>query len=437
MRNTGIYYKTAWIAGIIFICLTTTLQAEKGTEQVITREMAFPEGGTLNFNNKSGPLAVSTWDKSAVKLEIHVVVDGDPKDVQTVIDQLNAMNFSVSGSEVTFNTRFFSRMAGIIPGSFKVTLINGKAVNLSKLEISYRLFIPATAGLSIYNAYDDVTLPDLAGKINLEIYEGDLRAGTLSGSSSVNLKYGEGEVAALKNADLVLYEAKLKVGGTGDLDVSSKYSELSVQSAGNLKVDSYEDKIAVAKHGDVAVRAKYTTLTLNDYQKGTFDLYECVMTAGDANITAIISKYSRFEFRSVTAVVFTEAYETKFSALVAGDLKATSKYSVYNIGRFTGSLTMASSYEDDITLSAIDPAFTGITLGSKYSSLDMTVAPAVRFNIHADLQYTDFDYPKARFTESHYHKENEKLQFTGAITGASETAPTVDVVMYEGRLVIR
>ena len=410
----------------------------KETEQTLTKEISVSPAGLITFENKIGSLNVNTWERNTVKLDIKVNIDGSDEDIKKVLECISEMNFSKVGENISFNTKLYSRLAGTIPGNFKVTLNDGKVVKLSKLEFCFTLTVPQNNPLNIIHAYENVTLADLGGKVTLDLYESNLKAGKILNLSAMTLKYGKAEIDSIRDANISLYEAKMYIAGAGNLKIKSRYSLMEVQSAGKLDLDSYEDKINFIKHADVNLNAKYTQVTLSDFDKGTFDLYECELKAGRANIIVIGSKYSELTFNTSKAVVFTDSYETKFSSTYITDLKASSSYCTFLLYQLTGNLTFLSSYEDKITIKEIGRTFSGINLNGKYTKMELTFLPGVTYKLEVDLKYTDLDFPKQQFREIRYHKEDEKFHFVGITQGGDETiAPVVGLKMYEGKILIR
>lgn len=407
-------------------------------QEKITREMTITPATLISFENKNGPVTVETWDKNTVKIDIRLVIDGEDNEINKVLEAVRNLEFIKDNETVLFKTGFYKMMSGVIPGHFKMTLLNGTTVRLNRLDLSYVLTIPKTNALSIKNAYDWLILPDLNGKLNLDLYECDLTAGTIANDAEIQMKYGKAAVDSIQDVKLTLYETDLSLAKAGDIRMDAKYSTVDIKAAGSLNIDSYEDKIAIARHGDVNAVAKYTTLNLAGFNRGTFDLYECKLKTGNVNILAIGAKYTGMEFQSCRALVFTTAYENKLQAGTIGDLKSTSSYSQYRIDRFEGKITFTSSYEDEIIVKSVSKKFTGLDLDGKYTELNLCFEFDAAYKIDADTRYTDFDYRKENFREIRYHKEDEEFRYVAVTQGADEsTAPVISLRMYEGKVLLR
>ena len=399
------------------------------------------------FKNKTGPLRVENWEKNSVKVDISISIDGDDDQVKKALDYIKKMNFQQSGDTLVFNTRFWQSMnsgSGITIQNFHVfgnhihlTLCDGEEINLIRFDLSFVMTMPKDNPLSLTQAYENVTLPDLNGKISLDLYESNMIAGKLPNCQSIVAKYGKVTIDSVKDATLTLYENNLKLSHAGNLTINSKYSETEIVTAGKISLNSYEDKIHVTSHGNLSVKAKYTSFTLADFNIGAFDLYECTLTAGNSDVIAMTAKYCDLKFISCKAVVIT-SYENKFSSEQLGDLKAGSSYSSYKVTKLDGSLVMSNSHEDKVSVMKVGKKFTGINLVCKYTDVDLQFEPGTAYKLDADVKYSSFDFNKSSFREIRYHKEDDIFQYLGVTQGGDEnTIPVVKLQMYEGGIKLK
>jgi hypothetical protein len=420
----------------------------KETKETFSCERIISPTTVISFKNKTGPLTVETWDKNAVKVDITVNIDGDDDQVKKALDYIKKLTFVPAGNMVVFNTKFWKTMSSsstvnfikvpVIGGKFKMVLDNCEEIHLRRLDLSFVLTMPKTNPLLLNQAYENATLPDLDGRVTLDLYESELTAGKLPGCQYVVAKYGKTEIDSVKDVNLKLYENKLIIRHAGDVTLNSKYSETEIGGAGTMNIDSYEDKINIARHGDLAIKAKYTTFSLADFNKGTFDLYECKLKMGNGNILAISASYCSIECLSCQAIVFTKSYENKFMCNLAGDFKAGSSYSRFKISRLDGSLVFTNSNEDKITLLQVGKRFSGISITSKHTDVELSFESGAAYKLDADLKYTSLDFPKSSFRETRYHKEDDAFQYQGVTQGGDEnTVPTVRFQMYEGKIILK
>ncbi|MCX6285525.1 MAG: hypothetical protein NTY96_00225 [Bacteroidetes bacterium] len=436
MKTKSIFFSLL-LLGFLAAGLQSTASEMKERKEIYSFERIIKPETLINFENKVGPLKVETWGKNSVKVDVSVAIDGEEDQVQKALEVIRKMNFSQDGDKVSFNTRFYKTMSGMMPGNFRIIFLDGSTARLYKLDLSFVLTMPKDNPLALTQSYENVTLPDLNGRITLDLYESDLIAGKLPNCQSLIAKYGKAEIDSVRDINLNIYENKLKLTHAGNVTMNSKYSETEISSAGTMSINSYEDKLSIIKHGDLSIKAKYTTFTLADFYKGAFDLFECKLKAGNCDIIAISAKYCELEFISCKAIVLT-SFENKFISDQVGDLKAGSSYSSYKISQLDGSLYFTSSQEDKISVMQVGKKFTGINLISKYSDVDLLFEPGVAYKLDADLKYTSMDYPKSSFREIRYHKEDDVFRYLGVTQGGDEnTVSTVKLEMYEGGIKLK
>lgn len=425
------------IFGIFLLPLTGLSMKE--TEKTITKEATVSPATIIRFETKLGPVKVETWEQNKVKLVTTLTVDGKEEDVARLIDLISDIQFVSSENELMIVTKFYSSYTENFPGGIKIVLNNGTILwGITKLKISYLLTIPRENPLGITVKYEHLELPDLTGNLDLQLYEGELQAGSVGGKATIDLKYTRGSIGSLQDAVIKLYESKLEVDRTGDLTLNSKYSDLMIRETGNVQFESYEDKLTFSKHLDVNGKAKYTTLFLADFPTGGFDLYECKLTSGTAGTVEIRAKYSSLTFASVEWINFSESYEVKFSGGSVGALSAASKYGVYTITHLGTSLAFRDSYEDAITIDEIGNKFNGLTISSKYTDLDMTFEKGTPYQIDATMKYTELIFPESAYREIRNYKDGSDHRYQGIVKGADEkTAPVVNLNMYEGTVKLK
>ncbi len=82
--------------------------------------------------------------------------------------------------------------------------------------------------------------------------------------------------------------------------------------------------------------------------------------------------------------------------------------------------------------------FTGISVTSKYTDVDIIFETGTLYKIDATLKYTDIDFPESAFKETLYHKDGSDFHYRGVIKGADEqTCPVLQLTMYEGSLKLK
>jgi len=437
MKTTKIFYEmNAMILYLLFLIPSTGMGMQESRHTVV-RGTAINPGTTFSIENKIGPMTFTTWDKDSVRIESLLVADGNPEEVAKLKAALDELQFHTYGETVTFDTRFYKSITSSIPGNTRIILTDGSIIKLSKFSLSYRVTVPVAAPLMITQKYDDLILPDLRGKLILNLYECDLKAGNFSSITTLNYKYGKGIIES--TADLILnsYESKLEIRKTGNLVAESKYSSVRCSEALNLNLDLYEDEWTIEKHGEVQCKAKYSELVLKDAPVATFELYETEIRGGHYGQVTLTAKYSQIEFLSAGTADFREAYECRFTVPSLKELTAIAKYSEFDIYQLDGKLSVPSAYEGQISIKRIGKSFSGIDVDSKYTQIFLLFETGTAFRINADLQYTSFDIPENLLIEKRYHKDDSKLMYSGETReNGSVATGVVNLKMYEGSLEI-
>jgi len=196
---------------------------------------------------------------------------------------------------------------------------------------------------------------------------------------------------------------------------SMKYEDLILPDLnGELSLTLYESDLkAGIIGGKASISMKYSKGAIGSLQDVNLTLYEAkaeINHAGNIDNLKIQAKYCNFDLKSVKSVSFLEAYEVKFS----------------------------SSYEDKIKIERIGKMFTGISVTSKYTDVDIIFETGTLYKIDATLKYTDIDFPESAFKETLYHKDGSDFHYRGVIKGADEqTCPVLQLTMYEGSLKLK
>jgi len=224
---------------------------------------------------------------------------------------------------------------------------------------------------------------------------------------------------------------------------SMKYEDLILPDLnGELSLTLYESDLkAGIIGGKASISMKYSKGAIGSLQDVNLTLYEAkaeINHAGNIDNLKIQAKYCNFDLKSVKSVSFLEAYEVKFSSSFVGIFSGNSKYGEYNIYHLDRSLDLSSSYEDKIKIERIGKMFTGISVTSKYTDVDIIFETGTLYKIDATLKYTDIDFPESAFKETLYHKDGSDFHYRGVIKGADEqTCPVLQLTMYEGSLKLK
>jgi len=411
-------------------------------DKTLTREFDITENTVIEFENKVGNLVVETWGQDKVKFEAVVYVKAeDAEDVEAILDAISNPEIIHNSTGLSINTKFYDNYISknnLVNQKITITLEDGSKIKLKELKVNYVLTIPATNEFKLAQKYEDVTIPDLSGKVILEIYSCDLKAGNLPNAYRVGLKYASADIKSLGDTKLEVYDSKLDVVGTGNLNLNSKYSEMNIEKAGDLYLDVYDDKLYVNEHGSVTGEGKYTTLILSSFTTGDLKVYDCTFKAGKIDDLKMTAKYSKIDIVSARKFRFQECYDNQVTLEYVGEFRVTSKYTTFTIDELASSLYL-NSYDDKMNIYQVNSDFSGVELDGKYTNMTLIMQPGSQYKLTADVKYTDLDYRKSDMREIRYHKEDSQLQYKGITKGANEAevVPEIKISNYSGEIEIK
>ncbi len=146
-------------------------------------------GNSLSVVNGFGDVKVTTWDKNEIKVDIHIEVSSDNKDLAEQIFDKISVTDNQEGNKVSFKTEN--------KGSDKTDCKDCH----SSMSIDYTIQMPANNTLSIQNSFGDIVVPDYNGAISLDSKFGSLTAGKLQKTDELNVEFGNADIKSVSNVD--------------------------------------------------------------------------------------------------------------------------------------------------------------------------------------------------------------------------------------------
>ena len=438
-RFNKIFYALTILMVLTPLC---AISQDISKDKTLTREFDITENTVIEFENKVGNLVVETWGQDKVKFEAVVYVKAeDAEDVEAILDAISNPEIIHNSTGLSINTKFYDNYISkdnLVNQKITITLMDGTKIKLKELKINYVLTIPASSEFKLAQKYEDVTIPDLSGKVILEIYSCDLKAGNLPNAYRVGLKYATADIKSLGDTKLEVYDSKLDVEKTGNLNLYSKYSEMNIEKAGDLYLEIYDDKLYVNEHGSVTGEGKYTTLILSSFTTGDLKIYDCTFRAGKIDDLKMTAKYSKINIVSVRKFRFQECYDNQVTLEYVGEFRVTSKYTTFTIDELASSLYL-NSYDDKMNIYQVNSDFSGVELDGKYTNMTLVMQSGSQYKLTADVKYTDLNYRKSDMREIRYHKEDSQFQYKGITKGANEAevVPEIKISNYSGEIEIK
>ena len=303
----------------------TNGQVVKKTKQL---SKTFPVDNTtlVDISNKYGNVNIITWDKDSVRIDINLNVKGKKQDkvdkTFSMIDfELEATKFYINAHTLFIGNNFWTNISDKSDSFFGSKTIT---------NIVYNIYMPETARLKVNNKYGNIYMEDHSGDVEVQLSNGDLNAGDLSGNVQVTSEFG---IVDIHNAGYL--KLNIKYGGlylkyADLLDVISKSSEFHLSKAMTLKLNSKRDKFFVDYLQKIKGQAEFSYFEIKELNS-SLDL---AMKYGDLDIKYFGDNLTSFKLQTENTNVtlhFPGNNEYHLDALVTKETEVYYSASITNI----------------------------------------------------------------------------------------------------------
>ena len=231
----------------VLMSVQTYARKEEFTKK-ISKSYDINADATLNVKNKFGKVVCENWDKNTIAIEVEITVTASNQEkANKYLDRIN-VNFSGSASEVSAVTSFDDKAF---------------SKNNNELSVDFIISMPSSINVDINNKFGDIILADVDGTSTIDLSYGELKAWNLNGTNNdVEIKFGEGYVKYLKDADLEIQYSELKIDEAGSLSAEAKFSELDIGEIDVLTLESGYDDDFIGKVRDLDVEANFSDIEI-------------------------------------------------------------------------------------------------------------------------------------------------------------------------------
>ncbi len=420
-----------FIAAIILAFAGNALAQNSNGSRTVNKSTDVPSGVTIDMNNHSGDLKITTTSSNNVKLKTTIEVTGDtPADEKKVLQSVEDFKFELHGDDLEIDTRFYKNM-NTNNNRSTMTLLNGDKVKVRDFKIRHELEIPKSADLELNNKYSDIEMESLDGKVDLTIYSSKLYAHDFSGETNIQSKYSKIKLGNIKkDAEFDLYDTDIEMESCGDMELKSKYSKFVIEKAGKLEIDSYDDKFTVEELTGLDLNSKYSDFNSEAVlQDLNLELYDCNIKVKSARNARFNGKYCDLTLGDVANITIDDSYDNN---IYLGNTQkidiGTSKYSLYEIKSVSG-FSLDDGYDDNIKIGKLNNDFSGLTFNGKYGKIEAD-AGSVKFKVDFNIKYPKVDIPES-VKISKQIKDNSNLELIGGESGG-----TIKITGYDMKVVI-
>ncbi|SDX26365.1 hypothetical protein SAMN05444411_10466 [Lutibacter oricola] len=268
-------YKTLLFLLFVPLTLLATERGKYTKNKVIKKEYTVNKNATFKVDNKYGNIDIVSSNSNKIFITVSITTNGnDEEKVERRLEQID-VDFDASSSFVSAKTE--------IEKHSNSWSWFGKNNNIN-IEVNYKISLPVTNNLEVYNDYGNVNLDKIEGKTKFNVDYGKINLGELLNSeNNINIDYtNNSQIDFMKdgaiNADYSTLHlersgrtklnadySKISFGMVVDLDFNCDYGSLTIDNAGNANGNTDYLKVSIGKlsgSGDFSV--DYGGISIND-----------------------------------------------------------------------------------------------------------------------------------------------------------------------------
>ncbi|NCD70283.1 hypothetical protein [Mucilaginibacter agri] len=196
-------------------------------EKTKTYTKSYPVSATdqVQIQNVFGKVAVNTWEKNEVKVDVEIKADGDDDaSAQKILDKVSIKD-GKDADGVSFKTYIEKNDEDNNWGSWTDS---GKT-HVKRVVVNYTVYMPAKNALNLSNKFGTVTVPDLIGKVSLNLNFSSLVAQQLlSPLNELNIRFGDANIGTLNSDQFNISYGNAKIGTADKLKAKVSFAGLNV-----------------------------------------------------------------------------------------------------------------------------------------------------------------------------------------------------------------
>jgi hypothetical protein len=211
-------------AGALSLVLSAPLFSRANGDDEVKKQRTINKSYTvtaedkLDIENTFGNVAVSTWDKNEITVDIEIGTRAATEErAEAMMSRIDVKDWR-EGHTIGFKTQ-----ANDVNNDNK-----GKNKNEGNRSfyIDYVIHMPAGNHLQISNSFGKTEIPDFKGPINLTSKFGSLNAGKLDNVDVIDVEFGKAYITEVNNGKLVFkFNQESRVGQVnGNVRINSEFS---------------------------------------------------------------------------------------------------------------------------------------------------------------------------------------------------------------------
>ncbi|HUX97134.1 MAG TPA: hypothetical protein VMV47_15475 [Bacteroidales bacterium] len=250
------YYKTGLLLLAAILCFPLFARAEEVSKE-FHKEYTPGPNTTLEINNRYGDVAITSWDKNQIVIDVKVTVELPNREKAEKLLEYIDVQFTEDGDLIKATT--------VIDDKFSFTGWGGES---RKFSIDYDVKMPKNIALRLANRYGNTKINEMTGPVSLDIKYGNLTAGRLVRGNekpwnSLNLAYGKGSIEEIGWMTVnIRYTGRLEINKSTAILLDSKYSKLSLGETSSVVGESKYDNIKIDKIKNLDLDNGYSDVSI-------------------------------------------------------------------------------------------------------------------------------------------------------------------------------
>lgn len=290
MKTKLLNYK--YLGVFIFLSISLSL-----TGQVYENSRAVREAYKIAPNvevqviNKYGDIHLVPWEKDSVVFEIDFsVISNKQSKVDKIFDYVD-FDFKATAYYVIAQTVFegqntiWSEMADVASTIFS---------SGTTTRIDYTVYFPAHNDVKIENKFGNLYTTDHTGKVDIRLSNGDMKAHSLTGTTRLNIEFGNVNIDEITSATITLGYAEMNIDRLEDVTFESRSSKIYINSAETLHLDSKRDRYYIKSLGEMSGETFFSYLSLD---KVTSKI-NIKTNYGDVKVMDVTDSFLHMDFNS-------------------------------------------------------------------------------------------------------------------------------------------
>lgn len=249
--------------------------------RLITKTYSVDSKDKLSINNQYGKVAVHTWAKKEIKVEIEIkAYEASESDAERLLESVSIAELK-KGNLISFKTNFEKTSS-----SFWSKIKNGKEERRG-VQVNYKIYMPSKNPLDISNRYGMTEIDDFSGPVNISSSYGSFSSGKLDHpANQVKVSYGSANIENFINGTLSVAYGSLKMNQAAKLNATIKYGSAKIAHlgqggsfnlsyTGGFKIDEVDSSVR-----NLTINSSYSGVTLGLKNGADFDFDVTVNYAG-------------------------------------------------------------------------------------------------------------------------------------------------------------